>query len=92
MNKLECSLNGLKEQERFSRRFKNGVEILEHETINIVRVDSDSEGDTKTEPRPRLVVGDAPSKSKQFISKSRSQLGEIDTYLRSIIRRPLNVK
>ena len=92
MNKLECSVNGLTERERFSRRFKNGVEILEHEPINTARVDSDSEEDTKTEPRPRLVVGDTASKSKQFISKSRSQLGEIDTYLRSIIRRPVNVK
>jgi hypothetical protein len=73
---------------RFSRRFQNGVEILEKETLRKIKVE-DTEHAISS---PRLVISDAFSRSKNLISKSRSQLGELDAFLKSIVRPPLNVK
>ena len=75
--------------ERFSRRLQNGVEILEHDTVRTIKVEN---GVFKMDRLPRLVISDAMAKSKNFIAKSRSQMGEIDAFLRSIIHRPMNAK
>jgi len=75
--------------ERFSRRLQNGVEILEHDTVRTIKVEN---GVFKMDRPPRLVVSDALAKSKNFIAKSRSQMGEIDAFLRSIIHRPIAAK
>jgi len=77
--------------ERFSRRFQSGVEIIEHETINTK--DAPNEQSKRNGVRtPRLVIGDALTRSKVLIAKSRAQLGEVDSFLKSITHRPLNVK
>ena len=81
--------NNSKGFERFSRRLENGVEILEHDTVRTIKVEY---GVFKMDRPPRLVVSDAFAKSKNFIAKSRSQMGEIDAFLRSIIHRPINAK
>jgi hypothetical protein len=75
--------------ERFSRRFQSGVEILEHDSVNTISV---KDGKFKMTKQPRLVIEGAVAKSKDFISKSRSQLGEVDTFLRNIIHRPAGAK
>jgi hypothetical protein len=81
----------IRSMERFSLRYQNDVEIVEHETIKTTDRNDEHEnpGDVRT---PRLVVNDAVSKSKLFIAKSRSQLGEVDSFLKSITRRPMNAK
>ena len=76
--------------EKYSRRFKKGVDIVEHETITGSEPAAGHEPDDSREPR--VVISDAPSKSHLFIAKSRSQLTEVDNLLRSIMNRPLNVK
>lgn len=73
--------------ERTSRRVVNGVEIVERETVTKLRLADDN---VTGQPPTRLVV--APSRGKLFVSKTRSQLGDIDAYLKSITRRPLRAK
>ena len=80
------------ENERFSRRMQNGVEILERETLKKIKLNAKSNEPAGLKMMPRLVIGDAISRSRLLISKSRSQLGEIDAFLRNVVRRPLNVK
>jgi hypothetical protein len=75
--------------ERFSRRLQNGVEILEHETVHTIKVE---DGTFKMKRPTRLVVSDAFTRSKNFIAKSRSQMGDIDAFLKSIIRHPIESK
>jgi hypothetical protein len=90
MRRKVAKLNNLEGQERFSRRVQHGVEILERERIDTVRLEQ--EGDTeigRRGHRPRLIIDDAISRSKLFVSKSRSQLREVDSLLRSILDRPL---
>lgn len=88
MVKISGNLNNIEGIERVSRRFQNGVEILERETLRRIKIDEASEADTAV--NPRLVVSD--SRARNLISKSRSQLGDIDAFLKSIIRKPLNIK
>jgi hypothetical protein len=94
MKRLENNPNDLVGMERFSRRFADGVEILEYETMRTIRTDAEEEKiDTRRfAHEPRLVVDDAISRSKLFVAKSRSQLGEVDTFLRSVVRPPLKAK
>lgn len=79
------------ENERFSRRMQDGVEILERETLKTIRLNRRSQ-EPAFKTMPRLVIEDAISRSKLIISKSRSQLGDIDAFLRSVARRPLDLK
>lgn len=73
--------------EKYSRRYKNGVDIIEREMIT-GRGTSDK--DDESDSSPRVVISDAPAKSHVFIAKSRSQLKDVDNLLRSIMNRPLN--
>ena len=75
--------------ERFSRRLQHGVEIIEHDTVHTIRVE---DGTFKMKRPTRLVIGDALTKSKNFVAKSRSQLGDVDAFLKSVIRRPIESK
>jgi hypothetical protein len=75
--------------ERFSRRLQNGVEILEHDTVRTIKVE---DGTFKMKRPTRLVISDAFNKSKNFIAKSRSQMGDIDSFLKTIIHRPVESK
>ena len=89
MIKVSGNINNIDGIERVSRRVQSGVEILERETLRKIRIDEPAaDGDTLVSPR--LVVSD--SRSRNFIAKSRSQLGEIDAFLKSIIRKPINIK
>ena len=73
--------------EKYSRRFKNGVDIIEREKIT-GREPADDED--SQDSSPRVVISEAPAKSHVFIAKSRSQLTEVDNLLRSIMNRPMN--
>ena len=75
--------------ERFSRRSQNGVEIIEHDTIRTIKLE---DGTFKMKRPTRLVISDAFNRSRDLIAKSRSQLGEVDTFLKSVIRRPIESK
>ena len=82
----------MRSMERFSLRYQNGVEIMEHETMNTAGVNDEQESNCSNVRTPRLVISDAVSRSKLFIAKSRSQLGDVDSFLKSITRRPMNAK
>jgi hypothetical protein len=78
--------------ERTSRRVQNGVEIIERESVRTIRFEDDAYINSGTGTLPRLVIEDAISRSKLFITRSRSQLGDIDAFLRTIVRRPIEAK
>jgi hypothetical protein len=78
--------------ERSSRRMQNGVEIIERETQRSIRFEDDTYKNSQPVSATQLVVSEAINKSKTFISKSRSQLGEIDSFIRNIARRTVEVK
>jgi hypothetical protein len=91
MVKVSGNINGIEGIERISRRVQSGVEIFERETLKKIKIDeAPSEADTHV--NPRLVVSDSQSRSQRFISKSRSQLVELDALMKSIIRKPLDIK
>jgi hypothetical protein len=75
--------------ERFSRRLQHGVEIIEHDTVRTIKVE---DGVFKMKRPTRLVISDALTRSKNFIAKSRSQLGDVDAFLKSIVRHPSTSK
>ena len=79
----------VKAYQRFRRRFQSGVEIVERETVSTITVD---DGEFKLNREPQLIVSDAVGSSRRFITRKRSQLGEVDALLRSILRRPVDVK
>ena len=78
--------------ERSSRRMQNGVEIIERETQRSIRFEDNAYINSKPVSATQLVVSDAINRSKLFISKSRSQLGEIDSFIRNIARRTVEAK
>ena len=88
MVKFKGNLNNIEGIERISRRMQSGVEIFERETLRRIKVDACSEAETSV--NPRLVVSD--SRARKIVSKSRSQLGDIDAFLKSITRKPINIK
>lgn len=85
MNDIEKG-NG---SERFSRRLENGVEILEHETIRTITINGDRYETAAIAVAPRLVVGDTRSRAELFIAKTRSDIRDLDTFLRSVVHSPL---
>lgn len=87
MVKFKGNLNNIDGIERVSRRVQSGVEIFERETLRKIRVDA---AEVEMAVNPRLVVSN--SRARKFVSKSRSQLGDIDAFLKSIIRKPVNIK
>ena len=78
--------------EHSSRRIQNGVEIIESETQRSIRFENDAYKNSKPVRPTQLVVSDAINRSKLFISKSRSQIGDIDSFIRSIARRTVEAK
>lgn len=66
-----------------SRRFVNGVDILEKETHQVVTVNVREDMAARTEVR--LVIGDAiSSATKLFIAKTRSEIGGLDALLKTL--------
>ena len=64
--------------ERVSRRFQNGVSIIERETITTVAVGEEAAA------APRLVVEDRASTAEVFIARSRSEVLGLRTLLKSL--------
>ena len=91
MKRLQINEQDRAGTERFTRRIQNGVMIIERETVQKIVVE-DNAFSTLPRRTPRLVIDGAISRSKMLVSKSRSQLGEIDGYLRSLVRRPIGAK
>ena len=65
---------------RCTRRVVHGVEIVEKEVIETVKVD------VPTVERTRLVITEA---TKAIVAKTRSELAELDSFLRSIFGGPV---
>jgi hypothetical protein len=61
---------------RSSRRIENSVEIIEKEIIRTVKVEDESRY-TRLSRLPRLVVDDAISATREFITKARSEASGI---------------
>jgi len=78
--------------ERNTRRMQNGVEIIERETRRSIRFENNSYKNSRPVRATQLVISDAINKSKLLISKSRSQLGDIDSFIRSIVSRTADAK
>jgi len=78
--------------EHNSRRMQNGVEIIERETQRSIRFEDSTYKNSRPVSATQLVVSDAINRSKLFISKSRSQLGDIDSFIRSIVSRAVEAK
>ena len=87
MKRNEQKRDGLFGMERVTRRVKNGVEIVERETVTTIKTAHHSRNRT-----PRLVISDAISEAKLFVAKTRSELGELDSFLRSAMRPALRIK
>jgi hypothetical protein len=87
MKRHQEKQDGLCGMERVTRRVKNGVEILERETVTTIKM-----ADTVKSRTPRLVISDAISEAKLFVAKTRSELGELDAFLRSAMRPALRIK
>ena len=64
--------------ERVSRRFQNGVSIIERETITIVLVSEDAAS------VPRLVVEDNASTGEVLIARSRGEILGLRSLLKNL--------
>ena len=64
--------------ERVSRRFQNGVSIIERETITTVVVGEQAAA------APRLVIEDPASRAPVFIARSRSEILGLRALLKSL--------
>jgi hypothetical protein len=80
MRKPETNFDSVT-SERFSRREQCGVEIVEHEIITRVRT---SNNKVVARSMPRLIVTDAITATRDFVSKRRSEFRELDEFLRSV--------
>lgn len=69
-----------------SRRFENGVEILEKEMHQVMTLNAAEAADLAP-TEARLVIGDAiSSATKLFIAKTRSEIGGLDMLLKNLTR------
>lgn len=78
--------------ERVSRRTQNGVEIFERETKRLVLPACRQEREEKPVSSTRLIVDETISRSKDFIAKRRSELNEVDSLLRNLMRHTADAK
>ena len=76
-----------------SRRFENGVEIFEKEMHQVITINVQESVPAASRAEARLVIGDAiSSATKLFIAKTRSEIGGLDTLLKTLTRPALNAK
>lgn len=74
-----------------SRRFENGVEIIEQEINQVIASNRDQAAPISAEPS--LVIGDAiTSATKTFIAKTRSEIAGLDAILKTLTSPPLKAK
>jgi len=78
MLKMAAIHNGSVTAVRCSRRVENGVEIVEREVMETVTID------LPAAVRTQLIITEA---TKAVIAKTRSELAELDNFLRSIFGR-----
>ena len=78
--KVQAMQNGTVSAVRCTRRVVHGVEIVEREVVETVKVD------LPAVERTRLVITEA---ANFVIAKTRSELAELDSFLRSIFGRPV---
>ena len=78
--KVQAMQNGTVSAVRCTRRVVHGVEIVEREVVETVKVD------VPAVERTRLVITEA---TKAIVAKTRSELAELDAFLRSIFGRPV---
>jgi hypothetical protein len=69
---------------------KDGVEIVERETVRRLRLERSSlETDQNS---TRLVIGDALAGAKLLVAKTRSEIRGLNSLLRTLNSTPLRVK
>jgi hypothetical protein len=78
--RIQAMQDGTVSAVRCTRRVVHGVEIVEREVVETVKVD------VPVATRTRLVVTEA---TKSIIAKTRSELAELDAFLRSIFGQPV---
>lgn len=81
MKPIEINENCCQQRERISRRFAGDVEIIERESVRTIRKNV---YEPLARRAPRLVIGDALTATKSFITKTRAEITELDTFLRSL--------
>lgn len=79
--------------EWFSRRVQNGVEIVEHEARQIIKVSGPHYETVLDAPvAPRLIITEAPPAARPFIAKARSEIAGLDALLGALTRPALKAK
>jgi hypothetical protein len=68
-----------------SRHVVNDVEIIERETMRTVRIDDGVDAITESLARPQLLIDDDEPASRPLVAKKRSDLRELDAFLRKIV-------
>ena len=81
--KVQAMQNGTVSAVRCTRRVVHGVEIVEREVVETVKVD------VPAVERTRLVITEA---TKAIVAKTRSELAELDSFLRSIFGQPVEAE
>ena len=76
---------GSEPREYFSRRVVNGVEILERESVQKIRIEG-GHFETLRRRVPRLIVSETVSAAKNLLSKTRSDIAGLDKFLRTAVR------
>jgi hypothetical protein len=70
---------------RSSRRFENGVEIIERELHEVIKVaDGRYITERQTAEAPRLVINEEVQPRDNFISRRRSDIEGLEAFLLSI--------
>ncbi len=76
-----------------SRRVENGVEIFEKERHQVITINAHQGAPATAPTEARLVIGEAiSSATKLFIAKTRSEIGGLDTLLKTLTGPALNAK
>ena len=90
MQMRKTTINDQPVQERYSRRFQNGVEIIEREMHYVSDLETDRASSLAC---PRLVIEDTISSAKEsLVSKTREEVAGLNALLRTLAGQPLHSK
>lgn len=78
---LKAINGGSEPKERFSLRVQDGVEIYEHESVEVCRIPKRSGDAISREGGPRLVVAESDRSRAPILTKSRSEVNGLSTLL-----------
>ena len=84
MRTFEIIGKGLIGMERISQRVQDAVEIFERETIRTIKLNNDHNA-MSIAAEPKLVIDDALTATKVFISKARSEAGGLNSVLSEVM-------